>query len=98
MRLLIVCMRQHYTVPFVLDVYFVCHADCRRSKGDVVFVVDINPIEHMPQSDVSNQFRLKMKFIADIVNSVQYGGDSVRVGLTFLSYTRVSFTLFLHRY
>ena len=60
-----------------------------RSKGDVVFVVDINPNESHSPEQVSYQFRLKMKFIADIVNSLVYGGENVRIGLSFLSHTRV---------
>lgn len=69
------------------DLYFL---DCKRSVGDVAFVVDVNPNKNLPSYEVKEQFQRKMKFVADVVGSLKYGADSVRVAVSFLSYTQVT--------
>jgi len=54
-----------------------------------VFIIDVNPIEALPIWEVRKQFRIKMKFITDVIGSLKYGDEDVRVAIDFLSYTQV---------
>mgnify|MGYP001793126782 FL=1 len=69
--------------------FWYLYTECERSLGDIVFVVDVNPNKDLPAYEVRDQFKQKMKFIADVVGSLKYGVESVRVAVCFLSYTQV---------
>lgn len=65
--------------------------DCGKDVGDVIFVIDVNPYVSLSEGlDVVAQFKLKMKFIIDIITGLKYGKEHIRIGLAFLSYTSVS--------
>lgn len=74
--------------------------ECGGGVGDLIFVIDVSPKEKVQNSVVTEHFRQKMKFIADIVTSLKYGMTAVRIAVCFLSYTQVrvfDFVLFMSR-
>lgn len=75
-----------------LTLFCVVHItlECSSSVGDLMVIIDVNPNEAIPIWKVTQQFRYKMKFLADIVSYLNYGTDTVHIGVAFLSYTNVS--------